>query len=93
MLDRDVFLFLDNEAARFAIVKGYSPVLTAAQLIGEAWLEFASCGAAVWVPRAPSGSNPADAPSRLEACPGWVRVAVEVPLAMGNTADWFGAGK
>ena len=34
--DRDVLLFLDNEAARYAMVKGYTPVASAARLVGEA---------------------------------------------------------
>ena len=44
--DRDVFGFFDNEAARFAIIKGYTPILSAARLLGEAWLGFAAAGAA-----------------------------------------------
>ena len=72
--DRELLRFIDNEAARHALVKGYSPILSAAKLLGEAWLAIAEVGTAVWVARVPSGSNPADAPSRLQDCPGWRQV-------------------
>ena len=77
--DRDVLLFLDNEAARYAMVKGYTPVASAARLVGEAWLQLAACGASAWVARVPSGSNPADAPSRLQTCPVWKEVSAALP--------------
>ena len=80
--DRDVLLFLDNEAARFALVKGYSPLLTAAKVIGEAWLSFARCGASVWFARVPTECNPADAPSRGKLCASWVRVRPKVPVGL-----------
>ena len=72
--DRDMFIFLDNETARFAVKKDDSPVLAVAKLVGVGWTAFAHCGAAVWVARAPSGGNPAFAPSRLESCVEWDRV-------------------
>ena len=90
--DREVILFLDNEAARYALVKGYSPIMSAARLVGEAWLSFASCGAAVWIARVPSESNPADAPSRGQECPGWRRVEAKVPCGLGSAREWFTAG-
>ena len=90
--DRDVILFLDNEAARYSLVRGYSPVLTAAKVIGEAWLSFAGCGAAVWFARVPTESNPADAPSRGQECPGWQRIRPKVPRGLGCASEWCKAG-
>ena len=51
MLDQDVFLFLDYEAVRIAMVEG-----CAARLIGDAWLSLARCGAAAWIARVPSNT-------------------------------------
>ena len=92
LIDRDVLVFLDNEAARYALVKGYSPVASAAKLLGEAWLSFSRSGASVWIARVPSGSNPADAPSRLQECPGWRKVRAKVPKGLGDVREWFVAG-
>ena len=90
--DRSVILFLDNDAARYALVKGYSPVTSAARLVGEAWLSFAACGAAVWFARVPTESNPADAPSRGQECPGWQRIVPSVPCGLGSASEWIVAG-
>ena len=61
-VDTACFWFFETEAAKFAIVIGYTPILSAARLLSETWLEVATAGAAVWIARVPSGSNPADAP-------------------------------
>jgi len=86
---REVLVFVDNEAARYALVKGYSPVRSAAQLLGEAWLQLARSGAAAWFARVPSEGNPADAPSRGVQCPGWRRVSADVPPGLGTNEEWL----
>ena len=87
--DRQAIIFLDNEAARFALVKGYTPVLSAATLVGEAWLQFAVHGVAVWFCRVPTDSNPADAPSRLQVCASWCRVQPLLPEELGGARSWL----
>ena len=86
-------VFLDNEAARHALVKGYSPLVRGAELVSEAWLAFAACSAAVWFARVPTRSNPADAPSRGQECPQWRRVPAVMPHEMGLRDAWFCTGK
>ena len=87
LLDRDVIFFLDNEAARFSLVKGYTPISSAAKLLGEAWLCLSGCGASAWIARVPSGSNPADAPSRLQECPGWRKVRAVLPVSLESARE------
>ena len=42
---RDVIVFTDNEAARHAYIKGYSPLMMGAEVLACAWLQAASMGA------------------------------------------------
>ena len=58
--------WIDQDAARQAVIKGYSPVRESAGLVEEISLRLASLGAFVWYARVPSASNPADHPSRLD---------------------------
>ena len=62
--DRAVLHFVDNDAARFALIKGSSPTTDSAWLTSQFWEEEASVGAFSWFERVPSPSNPADGPSR-----------------------------
>ncbi len=57
-------MFVDNEAARGALIKGSTSSAASAGLVGEFWDVVARLGAHVWVERVASHSNPADAPSR-----------------------------
>lgn len=64
--NRRAIWWADNEAARFALIKGQSGSLLMNQLVREFFHidgRFPSFG---WVERVPSFSNPADAPSRFE---------------------------
>ena len=64
--DRRAIWWVDNEAARFAIIKGQSGSDVMNHLVHEYFKvdgRFPSYG---WVERVPSFSNPADAPSRFE---------------------------
>ena len=58
--------FIDNDGARFGLIKGYSPTRPSAWLIGEFWAEEAKAQAVSWFARVPSQSNCADGPSRLD---------------------------
>ena len=62
--DRPVVIFIDNDAARFGLVSGYSPVLASAALISVVWRLLAQLGTAAWFARVPTCCNPADGPSR-----------------------------
>ena len=57
-------IFIDNEAAKSALIKGDSSSTMARWIVGECWHILASTSAHAWFERVPSLSNPADAPSR-----------------------------
>ena len=60
-----VIYFVDNESARLALVKCYSPVLPSLHIILDC-LEFDQCfSSSPWYARVPTYSNVADDPSRL----------------------------
>ena len=63
---RRVLFFIDNDSARWGLVKGYSPILSSAAIIGDVWQEVARLGCWPWFARVPTSSNPGDKPSRLE---------------------------
>jgi len=65
---RRVILFVDNEAAKEAIIKGTSSSRASAKLVTNFWRRAAEAELYLWVERVPSAANPADAPSR-RACP------------------------
>ena len=62
--DARVMLFIDNNAALHALVKGDSSVPMARWIVQECWSILAYTAARAWFERVPSSSNPADAPSR-----------------------------
>ena len=64
--ERRALIFVDNDAARHAIIKGASPSGPSAILVDAFWTMEAELGAFSWIERVPSPSNPADAPSRLQ---------------------------
>jgi len=63
--NRRVLYFIDNESARQALVKCYSPVLPSLRMITSclAWDQANNSNA--WYVRVPTHSNVADGPSRL----------------------------
>ena len=63
---RRVLWFVDNDAARYGLIKGYSPTRASAWLLSEAWRHDEKSGAVSWFERVPSKSNCADGPSRLD---------------------------
>ena len=62
--NRRVVVYIDNEAARFGLIKGTSPTLDTAWLINEYWTAEADNETNTWVERVPSASNCSDGPSR-----------------------------
>jgi len=62
--NRRIVLYVDNEAARFGLIKGTRPTLDSAWIINEYWTAEAENETTTWVDRVPSASNCADGPSR-----------------------------
>ena len=62
--NRKVVVFVDNDAARDALVKGATTSKASAALVSKFWDEVAAAGIYVWIDRVASKSNPADGPSR-----------------------------
>ena len=62
---RRSILFVDNDAARHALIKGYTSSLASARLVASFWEGEAALASYCWVERVPSPSNIADGPSRL----------------------------
>ena len=85
---RDVIVFTDNEAARHAFIKGYSPLMLGAEVLACAWLQAASVSASPWFARVPTGSNPADGPSRMAPQPNWQKCLAKVPPKFGQWSPW-----
>ena len=62
---RRVLFFVDNESAKIALIRAYSPVLSSLKLVMEsaAWDYRHQCGS--WYSRVPTVCNIADDPSRM----------------------------
>ena len=63
---RQVLWFCDNEAARSAMIRSYSPLLDSLQLVRCCALEDVAAQSTNWYARVPSKSNLSDAASRLD---------------------------
>lgn len=63
---RPVLHFIDNDAARFGLIRGYSPSRPSACIISDFWTAEAELGCRSWFDRVPSASNPSDGPSRIK---------------------------
>ena len=63
---REVLFFVDNDSAKDSMIRGYSPSLASARIIGAAWEEIARLQANCWFEHVPGVSNIADGPSRLD---------------------------
>ena len=62
--DRGSLWWVDNDAARYAVIKGSSPSVTMRHLVRSVHHLEASSPTHSWIERIPSLSNPADGPSR-----------------------------
>ena len=69
--NRYVVFWLDQDAARQGLTKGYSPSEHSAVLIDLASQHLSALQVFPWFARVPSASNPADAPSRLDLPAVW----------------------
>ncbi len=92
---RRVINFVDNDAARHGLVRGYSPSSASCWLLGEFWRRELILEASSWFARVASESNVADGPSRLrfdETGSAAVRARrIEPPSFLG--ALWSGRRK
>ena len=94
--DRKVMHFVDNEAVRFALIKGSSPTADSAWVTGDFWTREAAARSFSWSERVPSPSNPADAPSRgapvVDLGLGLQCLEVNLPPSFEEdlAARWFG---
>ena len=61
---RDVIHYVDNDAARYGTIRGYSPVPHSAWLIHVFWQTEIEYRTKSWISRVPTASNIADASSR-----------------------------
>jgi len=57
-------LFVDNDGARGALVKGATAARPSARIVQEFWVEVGSQASFPWIDRGPTHSNLADGPSR-----------------------------
>ena len=64
--NRRVFFYIDNEAAKAALIRGFSPLLDASDMLFEIFKQDVLLRCLPWYSRVPSKSNCADAASRLE---------------------------
>ena len=88
--NKRVIYFIDNDSARAALVKGYSPILSSLGLIMECAKLDAWGRSSSWYARVPSKSNIADAPSRMDAS--YLKEkfgALVVSPAEGRNKEWF----
>ena len=64
--ERQVIAVVDNDSAKDAAIRGYSPSLPSAFLVAALWKALAAANATPWFDRVPGPSNIADGPSRLD---------------------------
>ena len=79
--------FIDNDSARFSLVRGFSPVRESSAMVNECRLADAQLSTLSWYARVSTYSNIGDGPSRLDfsevrAFPGAQRFKVSLP------AEW-----
>ena len=56
--------YIDNEAAKYALIKGTSPTHESAWLVQHFWEKEVELETFSWIQRVPSAANCADNPSR-----------------------------
>jgi hypothetical protein len=88
---RRVILFVDNESARIASIKGYSPVLPSLCILMKNVQRDSIHDRVNWYGRVPASSNIADDPSRMDGpllktrCGAW-NVKPSLPMGGLSTA-------
>jgi len=64
--NRKLIIFVDNDSAKEALVRGYSPSVASFNLLITNAEVDVETRCLAWYTRVPSKSNPADDPSRME---------------------------
>jgi hypothetical protein len=64
--DQPVIHFVDNDSATASLIKGYSPQVDSAKIVGDFWLRAARLKCFIYIDRVESKSNISDGPSRLD---------------------------
>ena len=65
LVNKRAIYFIDNDSARLALIKGYSPVLASLKLIMQCAAMDSRLGSTSWYARVHTNSNIADEPSRM----------------------------
>ena len=85
---RRTIYFLDNESARIAMVRAYSPVLCSLSIVMSCLKWDVDNESSAWYARVPTASNPGDAPSRMLLPALSRRVEVVAPIfPVGHEAN------
>ena len=63
---RRVIFFIDNDSARFSLIRAYSPALASAEVLWKSAEQDSLLALFPWYCRVPSASNISDKPSKLE---------------------------
>ena len=87
--NRKVIFFVDNESARLAMIKGYSPVLASLRIIMACAQSDAQDRSSPWYARVPTKSNVADEPSRMKKCHLVGMGAIIDKPYLGDNYRWF----
>ena len=64
---RRAFYFVDNDSARLAMIKSYTPVLPSLDIVMQCLSWDSAHDSSSWYGRVPTASNIADGPSRMDA--------------------------
>ena len=84
-----VIHFVDNDSARLAMIKGYSPVITSLRIITACSHRDAWCRTSSWYARVPTKSNIADEPSRMRQA-NLIKMGAEIVRPFVNdNYKWF----
>ena len=87
---RNVFVWIDNDSARFSILRADSAHLISARIVGQVHALAMMTQIGMWCSRVPSASNVADWPSRgdveVVVRAGATRVRLEVPAELADIA-------
>ena len=63
---RRALAFVDNDAAKYAVISGTSQNIASSCLVESLWEDVSELQSFLWVERVPSESNISEGPSRLE---------------------------
>ena len=62
--DKDIIHFVDQDAARYNLIRGYAGGDTAASLVDDFWMQEAEVGCSTWFERVQTDANTGDPASR-----------------------------